>query len=231
MYDWNKFWTIHKVTKAEAWLISERQAILNRCLDGLKPGMKNIIEVGCGAASNLRLLKGSRSDINCYALDSSTEAIARVKDEIPDAVLGDCFKPPFEDKKFDLIYSAGLMEHFEDETGFVREMHRILKDDGRIVTFVPGRFTLWQLHQLLFFTFLSGGYERSYTYSKLKAAFEDNGFETELFCGLDPFSLQGAIMRVFNISFTPLFRRSLFNSAYTELCLVVKKKQAGVKAP
>jgi SAM-dependent methyltransferase len=224
MYDWNKFWTIHKVTKAEAWLISERQAILERCLDALKPGKKAVLEVGCGAASNLRLLKSRRSDAECYALDSSTEAIARVKDEIPNAVLGDCLKAPFEDGKFDLIYSAGLMEHFEDEGLFVREMRRILKDDGRIVTFVPGRYTLWQLHQLFFFTFLSGGYERSYTYGALKAAFENNGFETESTCGLDPFSLQGAVMRVFNISFKPFFTKSPVRSAYTELCLVAKKK-------
>lgn len=226
MYDWDKFWKTHKVSAAEAWLISERDAILNRCLDALRPGPKKVLEVGCGGASNLRLLAKNRPDAQCWALDASPEAVARVKDEVPNAVLGDCLRTPFSDGEFDLIYSGGLMEHFPDENPFVIEMRRILRPDGRIITFVPGRYTLWQLHQILFFTLLGGGYERSYTYSALRAAFERNGFETEEFIGLDPFSLQGAVMRLLGRRFKPLFRSGPVKSAYTELCVISRKKAA-----
>lgn len=223
MYDWDAFWKKHKVSVAESWLISERDAILNRWLDRLPAGRKKVLEVGCGNASNLRLLAARRADADCWALDSSPEAIARVKGEIPNAVLGDCLRTPFKDGEFDLIYSGGLMEHFPDENPFVAEMRRILRPGGLVVTFVPGRYTLWQLHQVVFFTLLGGGYERSYTYGLLKGAFERNGFSTEEFVGLDPFSVQGALMKALGRRFDPPFKRGPFKTAHTELCLVSRK--------
>ena len=83
---------------------------------------KKVIEVGCGFGSNLRLIHSTRNDVDCYALDKSSEAVKSIKKIIPNTVVADCKKTDFPDKKFDLIYSSGLMEHFKDEIPFLKEM-------------------------------------------------------------------------------------------------------------
>ncbi|MCM2266173.1 MAG: class I SAM-dependent methyltransferase [Elusimicrobiales bacterium] len=224
MYDWDDFWKGHKASKAETWLMLERDKLLNRCLDALPPGPKNVLEVGCGSANNLRLLQRRRRDVTCYALDNSQEAISRVKADFPNAVLGDCERSPFESGKFDLIYSAGLMEHFPDEKPFLLEMRRLLKDGGVMLTCVPGRYTLWRLHQLLFFCLLSHGYEKSYTHGGLMTLFGTTGYEVLEYTGLDPFSAQGAVMKLLNLSFDPPLKTIPFKSAYTELCVLARRR-------
>jgi len=224
MNNWDQKWESHKTSKAEAWISSQRGRVLNGCLDRLKDGKKKILEIGCGSALNLKKLNKARTDVECYALDRSPVAIALAKKEFPLAFVADCDATPFEDKKFDLIYSAGVMEHLGDETAFLAEMRRILKDDGLLVTFVPARYSLWRFYQLLLFWFMGNEYEKSYTYSGLASLFSAHRFvETEFF-GLDPFSVQGAIMKIFNFTFNAPIKTAPFKSAYTEICMVAKKK-------
>jgi len=225
MYNWDNFWKSHRISKAEAWLMKDRAKTLDRCLDSMPAGEKLVLEVGCGFANNLKILQETRKDVKCYGLDNSEEALKRVRPFLQNAVFGDCEHSPFEDKKFDLIYSAGLMEHFKDETAFLKEMRRILKDDGVMITWIPGSYTLWRLHQLLFFCLLGHGYEKAYTHGRLMSLFEKNGYEVSGYSGTDPFSVQGAAMKLLNISFDPPIKRIPFKSAYTELCVMVRKKK------
>lgn len=44
---------------------------------------------------------------------------------------------PFEDRAFDLVVVADMIEHVQDEAGFVREIARILKPGGRLVVNTP----------------------------------------------------------------------------------------------
>ncbi|OQX56257.1 MAG: hypothetical protein B5M53_02380 [Candidatus Cloacimonas sp. 4484_209] len=223
MVTWDDYWKNYSPSKAEKFLISERDKVLNKYLDKLPAGAKNVLEVGCGFGSNIRLIKGKREDVNCFALDYSPEAINAVRNEIPDAIVADCRSMGFSDKSFDLVYSAGLIEHFVDETPVLSEMRRILKDDGYIVTFVPARYSLWEFYQLLHFGFWQHGYEKSYTYNGLKELFLLNRFRVVEIGGIDPFSIQGMLMKVFNISFEPLIKKSPQKSGYTELFIVTKK--------
>ncbi|MBI4351434.1 MAG: glycosyltransferase family 39 protein [Elusimicrobia bacterium] len=224
--DWDRKWETHKTSKAEAWIASQRDKVLNGCLDKLKGDRKKVLEVGCGSAINLKRIKRGRADVECYALDRSPVAIELAKKEFPLAFVGDCEKTPFEDKKFDLIYSSGVMEHLGGEAAFLEEMRRILKDDGLLVTFVPARYSLWRFYQLLLYWFAGNDYEKSYTYGGLSSLFPANGFKEADFIGLDPFSVQGAIMKIFDVSFDPPVKSTPFKSAYTEICLVAGKKAA-----
>lgn len=221
---WDDFWKSYSTSKAEKWLILERDKIINFYLDSLGQSKKEVIEIGCGYGSNIRLIKNNRNDVECYALDNSSVAIELVREEVPNAFLSDCRKTPFADNKFDLIFSAGLMEHFRDEKPFLKEMKRILKENGYIITFVPARFSLWKFYELLHFWFWSWqyGYEKSYTYCGLKSLFANNGFSIVEMLGTDPFSINGFIMKLFNITYSPVFKRSFLKSGYTELCLVAK---------
>lgn len=224
MITWDAYWKKYSISKAEKWLILERDKIINTYLDELGSSKKEVIEVGCGYGSNIKLIKESRDDVRCYALDNSDVAIELIKEEIPDAFLSDCRNTPFRSNRFDVIFSAGLMEHFRDERPFLTEMKRILKPNGYLITFVPARYSLWELYQLLHFGMWKHGYEKSYTYSGLKSLSVDNGFRVVEIVGIDPFSINGFIMKLFNIAFSPVVKKSLTKSGYTEFCVVAKKR-------
>jgi len=223
MIKWDDYWKDYSISKAEKFLISERNKIINKYINRIDIPQKKVLEVGCGFGSNLRLLNEVRKDISCYALDYSFEAIKSLKDTIDTGVVADCRMAAFPDKTFDLIYSSGLMEHFKDEIPFLTEMKRLLKDDGYLITIVPGRYSLWELYQLLHFGNWKHGYEKSYTYNILESTFRENRYRIMEIKGIDPFSIAGFIMKIFNISFEPFVKRSFSKSGYTELCLIATK--------
>ena len=224
MITWNDYWKDYSTSKAEFWMIGERDAVLNKYLDLIDKPVKKVLEVGCGFGSNIKLLRDKRKDVEVYTLDNSQVAIDKIKETIPNSYLGDCRQTPFEENQFDLVYSAGLMEHFKDELPFVNEMKRIVNKSGYLVTFVPAKFSLWQLYQLLHFGQWQHGYEKAYSYKNLKDLFEKNNFVVNEMLGIDPFSINGFIMKLLNKSMNPLFKKSILKSGYTELCLVSQKK-------
>ena len=226
MIEWDKYWQDYSMSKAEKWLMQKRHIILNRYIDLVDVSEKRVIEMGCGYGSNIRLLNRMRKDIIPYAVDLSPVAIEKVKKEINNAYVSDVMKTPFDDDYFDVIYSAGLMEHFPDEALFIKEMKRILKPSGIMITFVPARYSLWQVYQMLHFGKWQHGYEKAYTYSALKNVLEREGFEHLYISGIDPFSVPGFIMKIFNISFEPLIEHTPVRSGYTEIYTISRKMTA-----
>ena len=129
MIKWDDYWRKYSISKAERWLIFERDKIINTYLNKIylnkiNSSKKEVIEIGCGYGSNIRLIKDGRNDVECYALDNSSVAVELIKEDIPNAFLTDCRSTIFSDNKFDLIFSAGLMEHFRNEKPFLKEMKR-----------------------------------------------------------------------------------------------------------
>ena len=223
MIPWDEYWKTYSTSKAEKWMIFERDKVLNKYIDKINGDKKKVIEIGCGFGSNITLLSERRSDCDCYALDYSEEAVKRVKERIPNTVQADCRDTKFDDNFFDIVYSAGLMEHFKDEKPLLDEWKRILKPDGYMITFIPARYSLWQLYQLLHFGNWQHGYEKSYTHKSLTKLFSDNGWQIVETGGIDPFSVNGFLMKLFNKSFEPFWTKSPIKSGYTELYIVTKK--------
>ena len=224
MIEWDEYWKGYTPSKAEKWLISERDKIIGTYLDRIGTPIKKVLEAGCGFGSNLRLINKTRRDVDCYALDNSKQAIKLIGSIIPNTVVSDCRKTGFPDDKFDLVYSAGLMEHFKDEEPFLSEMRRIVKANGYLITIVPARYSLWKLYQVIHFGLWQHGYEKSYTHSELEVLFKKNKFHIVEISGIDPFSITGFIMKLFNVSFDPVIKKSPQKSGYTELCVVAQKK-------
>ncbi|TET16650.1 MAG: class I SAM-dependent methyltransferase [Candidatus Cloacimonadota bacterium] len=224
MIQWDDYWKQYKASEAEKWLISERDSIFKRYLDRIDATRKKVLEVGCGFGSNLRLLNTTRDDVESFGLDTSGEAINAIKTVIQNAVVADCRKTGFPDNEFDMVYSAGLMEHFRDEVPFLNEMRRIVKSEGYVITIVPARYSLWKLYQLLHFGLWQHGYEKAYTHDGLKRLFLENNYRVVEITGIDPFSIFGFLMKLLNKSFNPCIKQSPQKSAYTELCIIAKKR-------
>jgi len=59
----------------------------------------------------------------------------------------DAFAVPFADHSFDVVYALGLLEHFEDPAGILREALRVLRRTGvsiwTVPNLIPGSVCRW----------------------------------------------------------------------------------------
>ena len=53
------------------------------------------------------------------------------------------FPYPLKDREIDIINCDDILEHLEDITSVMKELHRILKDNGQIVIVAPHFSNLW----------------------------------------------------------------------------------------
>ncbi len=104
---------------------------------------KKILEAGCGRGIISEKLAGLGADV--YLLDISPEAlkIARKhfdsKNISASFTCGDILDPPFEESAFDIVWNAGVMEHFHGDlqSKATRSLADIVKRGGLFITFNP----------------------------------------------------------------------------------------------
>lgn len=115
------------------WLTFQR-------LIGEHYGNKKCLEVGCGRGSLSAYFADAGWD--CTLLDISDKAIGLARDAFIAAGLeanfdvGDCLQLPYEDNSFDLVFSIGLLEHFENYDTVIEEQVRILKPGALFIGYV-----------------------------------------------------------------------------------------------
>jgi ubiquinone/menaquinone biosynthesis C-methylase UbiE len=104
-------------------------------LADIKGGDK-ILEVGCGAGHILEKINQG----NLYGIDISDIQIRRAKERLGEKVVllkspGET--TPFEDKYFDRVLCSEVIEHVLDPSPLLKEIRRILKDDGILSLSIP----------------------------------------------------------------------------------------------
>ena len=73
------------------------------------------------------------SEIGCDLIRENLKA-AGIKGEIYNQ---DIFNNDLKSESFDIIFSAGFIEHFDDPSPILSEFDRLLKKDGYIITTIP----------------------------------------------------------------------------------------------
>ena len=115
-------------------------------LSQIKHTHGNLLEIGTGISSMISDIKSSKKlNFDCFGVDISDTTIATVKNQF--ATLGinaelkvaDAESLPFPDNTFDVIISAHTLEHIKNDTNVIKECSRVLKPEGELVIFVPGR--------------------------------------------------------------------------------------------
>lgn len=105
-------------------------------------GRRKIVEVGCETAVTTLLLADASEktviDINRRAI-SLVEAVAAQLNKKVNALVCDMFAMPFRDGEFDIVFNAGVIEHFsaEERARALSEYARIMKDDGLMIIAFP----------------------------------------------------------------------------------------------
>ena len=114
---------------------SETSKIRSRVWPWLKMG--DGLDVGCGP---------DKVHPECIGLDSGKH---------PGTVQGSAEKLPFDDDRFNWVYSSHCIEHLDDPELAISEMIRVLKPDGTLILYLPYKDwyddvypNTWHKHQL-----------------------------------------------------------------------------------
>lgn len=117
------------------------------CLDDLQVAGKRVLEIGLGQGAESEQL--IRRGAIWSGLDVTAEAVNRVRTRLEQRNLpfsdirrGSATAIPFPDDQFDLVFSHGVLHHIPDIRGAQREIHRVLRPDGRLVAMLYARRSL-----------------------------------------------------------------------------------------
>jgi ubiquinone/menaquinone biosynthesis C-methylase UbiE len=109
------------------------------------PEKCSFIDVGCGAGYTL---KKASEDLGCTGVGidpaPGDHGVGRYSDGHDVKILkGDAENIPFENDSFDLVFSSHVLEHVNDELASLKEMKRVLKNDGVLIIGMPTAFMSW----------------------------------------------------------------------------------------
>ena len=106
---------------------------------------KRVLEVGCGAGTDLARFAKGGAIVTGVDLSSSAVALARKNFDqqgLPaDLREADGEHLPFSDESFDLVYAHGVVQYTSDGQALVNECRRVLKPDGEAIFQVYNRIS------------------------------------------------------------------------------------------
>lgn len=155
------------------WFVGRRRLLL-RVIDKLvrsRPGRLQILDLGCGTGTMLQYLarfgdaQGADADEEAVRF-CHLRGVGRVT-RLQGEVL------PFPDRTFDLVTMLDVLEHIEDDAHMLREVRRILREDGFLVMTVPAFKFLWGAQDEI------SHHKRRYRSSEVRSRVEGAGFRVK----------------------------------------------------
>lgn len=108
-------------------------------------GGRRVLEVGCGAGTDL--VRFARGGANVTGVDLAPSSIALARKHFAlegrraELLVADGEALPFDDRSFDLVYAHGVVQYTTDDRALVRECRRVLKPGGIAVFQVYNRIS------------------------------------------------------------------------------------------
>jgi len=105
-----------------------------------------VLDYGCGAGQIVRMLRDRGLD--AYGCDVFYEG-GNYSANVPAELMGSVIRRmeggtiPFDSESFDLVINNQVMEHVEDLDGVTREIARVLKPGGAVLSLFPDR-SVWR---------------------------------------------------------------------------------------
>ena len=96
-----------------------------------------ILELGCGRCETLRVF--SELGFSAFGVDSSKKSKEYAPNSIKEVKISDLENDelPFSSEQFDIIFSKSVIEHISDPSSLMKEILRILKPGGIVITLTP----------------------------------------------------------------------------------------------
>jgi 2-polyprenyl-3-methyl-5-hydroxy-6-metoxy-1,4-benzoquinol methylase len=125
----------------------ERYLAINKKLDllfkkYLQKGNKKILEIGCAKAKKL-IYFAKEFYYDIYGIDYSENGVESATENLRRAgvkgtiLCEDIFETSLEENSFDIVYSMGLIEHFEDPTDIIDAHIKLVKKGGIVIITIP----------------------------------------------------------------------------------------------
>ncbi len=136
-----------------AYLKALKEDTLNSLLS-FKLENRDILEIGAGISLFADVLSGK----NRVVLTDINETLLNQNSKSCDLTVADGENLPFPDKSFDFIYLVGVLHHLPDQAKGIREIKRILKENGKIFISEPTKWSVNLIYYLgrKFLIFLLG---------------------------------------------------------------------------
>jgi SAM-dependent methyltransferase len=145
--DWKAFYQKHQPTDLQALLRgpSEWQLHLaEQVRDAVAGG--SLLEAGCGLGLTTFLVGG---EARRFLMDREQSAVGMARALFATGgqeafyACGDLLRMPFPDEVFDVVYNAGVLEHFDlpDRKAALLEMLRVTRTGGRVITAIPNHYS------------------------------------------------------------------------------------------
>jgi SAM-dependent methyltransferase len=176
--DWNHYWRLDQ-TKTFTKISWSKRRIIEIIGPYCQSG-KNGLDAGCGSGFFSRFMLEQK--MNVLAIDYSQAALdiaRKLTDGRVQTMKTDLLSDPLASQlqtRFDFIFTDGLLEHFplNDQDKILQNLRSVLKDEGVIATFVPNRWSPWELIRPFY---MPGIEEKPFTLSELIHLHKRNQFE------------------------------------------------------
>lgn len=137
--------TLHSMNPLQRYYHANRYAKVRRFISPLYLKGMRILDIGCGSAN------WNTGKLPVEGVDQRREQLQYGKEKgyLSSLLVWNLNKLPlpFEEKSFDFIVLAEVLEHIGKPARILTEARRLLKDDGRLVATVPldTRLSAWSL--------------------------------------------------------------------------------------
>ncbi len=145
--NWKEYWKSNSIRRKITEFFREKYFSKVFCdiIENYCDKNSLILEAGCGSGKYLKKL--TEKGYTCSGIDNCKASVNRAKKNCKNVILGDIFKLSnhFKHKQFDIIYSQGVMEHFnlEETDRIYKEMSKIGK---KIIVLVPSNLSLFRFY-------------------------------------------------------------------------------------
>ena len=165
---------MYEVEEAHWWFVGRRRIIesfVSEICRDLNVERPRILDVGCGTGANLEMLAQFGE---AEGVDVSTDALAFCRARGLESVKqGAAEDLPYADGSFDLVTGLDVVEHLDSDVAGLKEMHRVLRPNGRILLFVPAFMFLWGVQDDI------SHHRQRYTLKTLRRSVTEAGFRVE----------------------------------------------------
>jgi len=131
----------------------------------------SLLDIGCGSGNLLSVLKKSGFE-NIYGSDFSNESVSLNSQKFGTRIFYADIREIkfFEGRIYDVVICSDVLEHIQDDKTAVKNIGRILNDNGILIISVPYNMKYWSSHDSF------SGHVRRYESNELESIISENGF-------------------------------------------------------
>jgi len=138
-----KVYNMHDEFDEDFWYVKVRNDLIEKTIPYYATDNLNIVDMGCGTGRQFDLL-AIYGDV--YCVDNNKKAIEACKKRGAEKLIfADVSDTKIKSKSIDYVVALDLIEHLDDDKGFLDEAYRILKPGGKLILTFPAFKSLWSV--------------------------------------------------------------------------------------